>query len=50
MSLLPDYFVVSKQCPELYEVLKRIFDSPRNNIRVVSGEINYSREKKIKIS
>lgn len=46
MSLSPDYLVVSKQCPELYEALKIIFASATcGNIKVVSGDIKYLREK-----
>ena len=45
MSLQPDYFVVSTHYPELYEVLKRIFDGSMNSIEVISGDINSLRKK-----
>lgn len=45
MSPSPDRLVVSEQCPELYEVLKRIFDSSRSNIIVISGDIDILRKK-----
>ena len=38
MSSAPDDFAVSKRCPELYEIFKRIFDGSFYNIRVIAED------------
>ena len=45
MSLSHDCFVVSDQCPELYAVLKRIFCSTYNNVRVITRDFRSLNEK-----
>jgi|TARA_R110000824_G_scaffold188071_1_gene369415 hypothetical protein len=44
MSSAPDDFAVSKRCPELYEIFKRIFDGSFYNIRITTEDF-YARSK-----